>query len=647
MRGKLKRLGLVIGAGCLAFCMAFLGFAFNTTSSRVSAHGPIITETAPLFNFDGSYNADLVAELVYLAENAERGLPNLHANHTGVSEIEVSDANHIRTANDGSLPIISLFESHGSFATTGLSNRITNEQSRDNFTHSNWRLVYITHPDGGGDPVFTFRMVEAFRNNAMHSVATDWNLDVRYENSDLRENLADDFNNVLGLFDNPLQMREHFISPGNLPGAWQSNQPSSGTSVNQSFEYYGLNDLVWIPSILEVAGTSGQNLWRLTSDERSHVANGFSTWAWLRTGHSTVTNARTTEAFGTAQRADADVVTLTRAVVPALHLSLTHLLNYANININFSDTSSRSASVSDTRLTIERGTGTETIVFNAGQHNTIETLTIGTGASQFTLVPTSTPSVTTNELGRFEIWYTNDGGQVHLEISEITQGFNIIANTTNNWEITRTYNWPTGFGLALSPSDSIAIAENGFATAIGIPVAPGGHRFGGWWTTPITGGEQVTSGTTVANRENTETVEAITQIYARWLQNTATVVRVNYDETTESVGVQSVVFTGALGNPLVEPADDNLVFGGWWTQDGTGGNWGERVAPNTFITELQNSTTVNIYARWEVYDETQGSSFFTEILPWILIGGAGLLVLISIVFFIMSATRGRQPPLKE
>ncbi|MCL2756124.1 MAG: InlB B-repeat-containing protein [Firmicutes bacterium] len=641
MMKKSKRLGLAMVIGVVMTCAIVLGSVFQVGGARVSADlimpqpfdGPIITETAPLFNLDGSYNADLIAELVYLAENAERGLPNLHADHTGVSGIEVSDANHIRTANDGTLPDIRLFESHGTFATTGISNGVLSDQSRDNFTHSNWRLVYITHPDGGGDPVFTFRMVEAFRNNVMHPVIDDWNLDVRYENSQLRANLVDEFDNVLDLFDDPLQMREHFVAPGNLPGTWQSNQPSSGTSVNQSFESGGLGDLIWLPSIVEIAGTSGQDLWRLTSDERSHVQNGFSTWAWLRAGHSTVTNARTTEALGTAQRADADNVNLTRAIVPAVHLSLTHLLTYANINIGFTDTSSRTATSSENRITIERETGVETIIFDAGQHNTVQNIVIGTGANQFTLTPTDAPTVTENALGKFEIYYTDNGRVVHLELSEIAQGFNIVANTTNNWAVTRTYNWPTGFGLAASPSDSTAIAENGFTTAIGTPTAPGGHRFAGWWTTPSIGGAEVTSGTTVANRGNTETVDVITQIYARWDQNQATVIRVNYDGTTENFGVQNVVFAGVVGDPTVEPTDQTLVFGGWWTTDGSGsGIWGTRVNPNTFITEAQNSTTIEIFARWQLYvprPTLSGLNLSGGTITWANIIGAEFLVSVN------------------
>ncbi|MCL2570261.1 MAG: InlB B-repeat-containing protein [Firmicutes bacterium] len=608
MGNKLKRLGFMIGIGGLAFCIVFVGTVFQTGSTRISANpiapqpfaGPIIIETAPLFNLDGTYNTELIAELVYLAENAERSLPNLHVNNVGVSGITVSDANHIRSANDGSLPAIRIFEPYGTFSTDGMpSTGMVNNQSRDNFTHSGWTLVYITHPDGGGDPVFTFRMTEAFRSNRMHTADPNWGTDIRYEGSDLRQNLIEEFDNVLNLFDNHFNIHSHFVTPNNIPGQWQNNQPDTGANpINQSLEAGARNDLIWIPSSYEL-GTGG-NLWNLTQAERGYIQNGFGNQAWHRTSQGgNLGNARSNTFAGVSESIAVQNAWL--SVVPAFHLSLSHLLTYANIGVDFSSASSRAATSSENRLVIERDTGVETIVFNAGAHNTVQTLTIGTGVNQFTLTPTDTPTATTNVMGRFEIWYTEDGRVAHLELSEVPHGFNIVANTTNNWAVTRTYNWPTGFGLAASPIDSTAIAENSFTTAVGIPIAPGGHRFNGWWTTPSIGGEQVASGTIVANRGNTETVDPITQIYARWEQNQATVVRVNYDGTTESVGTQNVVFAGAVGDPLVEPTDDTLVFGGWWTQDGTGGNWGARVNSNTFIDTVQDGTTINIYARWQIY----------------------------------------------
>jgi len=638
---NLKQLGIVVGIVCLAFCVTLMGTAFQPGPMRVHGYpngengGPIITETSPLFNLDGTYNADLIAELVYLAENAERGLPTLHVNNIGVSGITVSDAGHIRTANDGSLPNIRIFESHGAFSTSGMpSSGSVNDQSRDNFTHSEWQLVYITHPDGGGDPVFTFRMADAFRSNRMHTADPNWGVDIRYEGSDLRQNLIEEFDNVLDLFDNHFNIQSHFVTPANIPGQWQNTQPDTGANpVNQSLEAGARNDLIWIPSSYEL-GTGG-NLWNLTIAERGYNQNGFGNQAWHRSSQGgNLANARSNTAAGASESIAVQSAWL--SVVPAVHLSLTQLLTYANINIGFTDTSSREATSSvGNRLTIERDTGVETIIFDAGEHNTVEILLVGTGSNQFTLTPTATPVVTENTLGRFEIWYTGDGRFAHLQLSEIPQGFTIVANITNNWQITRTYNWPTGFGLASSPANSNVIAENTFAAAVAEPVEsriPNGHRFGGWWTTPSGTGTEVTSATTVANRGNTETVDVITQLFARWEQNQATVIRVNYDGTTENVGVQNVVFAGAVGDPTVEPTDQTLVFGGWWTQDGTSGNWGTRVNANTFITEAQNSTTINIYARWQIYvprPTLSGLNLSGGTITWGTITGAEFLVAVN------------------
>ena len=340
---KLKQLGLVMAVGILAFCMSFTGIAYSADPIGVSSAngalarnggGPIITETAPLFNLDGTHNADLIAELMYLARNADYGAPNVMGNHV-VTGITVSDAVDIRTANDGALPDIRLFEQHGTFSNTGmpLAGQV-NTQSRDNFTHVPWRLVYITH-SANSDPVFTFRMTGAYRNNRVHSVSANWGADIRYEGSDIRGNLTDDFNNVLDdLFYEHDDIHQHFIAPANIPGAWQNDQPDFpvypvlGNPMNQALETGARNDLLWLPSVYEVGNSGGQNLWRLTNEERAHEQNGFTQWAWLRSSQrANIQNARmvrsiTSIAVGAG---DSYTVSNSNAIVPALHLSLGRL----------------------------------------------------------------------------------------------------------------------------------------------------------------------------------------------------------------------------------------------------------------------------------------------------------------------------------
>ena len=228
-----KRKGKIFGLATIALVVVFamvIGLMPALGATSVSAEssgdfitpgslsGPIITQTNPLFMRDGSHNSELVSQLFYLSQAAERGAPNLHVNHTGVPAIEVSDANHIREINDGALPDIMLFQPHGDFSITGMNSGVVSDQSRDNFTHSRWRLVYITHTDGETDPIFTFRMVESYRNNRMHSTDVDW-LNVLYENSDLRFNLLDEFESVLDLFDNSNYLRNNFVAPADIPGA--------------------------------------------------------------------------------------------------------------------------------------------------------------------------------------------------------------------------------------------------------------------------------------------------------------------------------------------------------------------------------------------------------------------------------------------
>jgi len=321
--------------GCLMICALLMtGITGTPTNLHASAYnnngGPIVTETTPLFMWDGTYNQNLVTQLHNLSRTTERGEPNLHADHHGVTGITVSDAGSIRTTNDGQLPIIQLFESHGTFSTSGMTAGTTNDQSRNNFTHSNWQLVYITHPEIG-DPVFTFRMVETYRNNRMHTPNDDWANTVRYEGSDLRSNLTTDFDNVLNLFDNPVQARNHFVAPVNLPGGWQDTQPDVGNPINQSLVGDASTDLIWIPSAYEVGGSSGQNLWQLTLQERAHVQNGFNQWAWLRSGQQDRPYlARTIN----ATTSSAENVTLSFAIVPALHLTLSEIIHNITTAVN-------------------------------------------------------------------------------------------------------------------------------------------------------------------------------------------------------------------------------------------------------------------------------------------------------------------------
>jgi len=529
----------------------------------------------------------------------------------------------------------------------------------------------------------------------MHTADPAWGTDIRYEGSDLRQNLTDEFDNVLDLFDNHFDIRSHFVTPNNVPGQWQNTQPDTGANpINQSLEAGARNDLIWIPSSYEL-GTGG-NLWNLTPAERGFVQNGFGNQAWHRSSQGgNLANARSSTMAGASESIAVQSAWL--SVVPALHLSLTQLLTYANINTSFTDTSSRAATASDTRLIIERDTGTETIIFNAGQHNTVQTLTIGTGVNQFTLTPTATPTVTTNATGRFEIWYTNDGQIVHLEISEVPQGFNIVANTTNNLAVTRAYNWPTGFGLDPSPNDSIVIAENSFAAVVGEPTAPGGHRFNGWWTTPSGTGVEVTSATAVANRGNTETVDVIGQVYARWRsyvpmpilndlnlvdgtiawENIAGVeflISVNGVERdvtqTENlfdfsdflpgiyiISIRTVASNGAQSDAIEitveisEPIHIPVFTQIWTGYEGVRPNIGDtRVVNGITQTLVRWDTVTNIASNSDVTvthttvwaNVTQNNNFATVVLPWILISGAGLLVAASAAFFAIAAIKWRK-----
>jgi len=439
---KLKQLGLVIGVGILALCMSF-GIVFQEGITRVSAQGaiafdePIVTDTGPLFNLDGTHNASLVAQLMSLAGNAEYGAPNLMGGHV-VTGITVSDASDIRTANDGALPEIRLFEQHGVFSTSNMPvSGAVNSQSRDNFTHSRWRLVYITHPDDGGDPVFTFRMVEAFRNNRVHSVNIDWGVDIRYENSDIRSNLTDEFNNVLDLFYEHDNIHQHFVAPANIPGAWQNNQPDFGTNpMNQSLESGARNDLLWLPSVYEVGNSGGQNLWRLTNEERAHEQNGFTQWAWLRSSQrANALNARTVRSITSIDigAGDSIVATNPNAIVPALHLSLSNLIFDITTQINPAGQNAGSVAVTGGGVTgIASGNRTLTATASTGWRFVDWTLTGATVADDTLTSITVTVNNNITAIANFErITYTISGtGFTHSGTLEYSEAITLTLTAT-------------------------------------------------------------------------------------------------------------------------------------------------------------------------------------------------------------------------
>lgn len=249
---------------------------------------PVVTNSASLLNTNSIHNTALAGQIKQLADQAAK---------TTVGNTKTSDASQIRTANGGRLPEVQLFQT------------VSTTSGTYSFTRQLWRLVYITHPSGGGAPVFTFMMADVYRDSVFHATSNI------YETSTIRTNLVNEFGTVLSSFNS---LTDYIVTPRNLPGTWQSNQPNSGVVFGNSISGVALDNSIWLPSSYELG--DGGNLWNLEQSERAFEPNGFHTTAWLRSRVDDATNVRNVGSGGMfGSQASSN---LNYAVRPAMHLTM-------------------------------------------------------------------------------------------------------------------------------------------------------------------------------------------------------------------------------------------------------------------------------------------------------------------------------------
>ncbi|MCL2848235.1 MAG: InlB B-repeat-containing protein, partial [Firmicutes bacterium] len=196
-------------------------------------------------------------------------------------------------------------------------------------------------------------------------------------------------------------------------------------------------------------------------------------------------------------------------------------------------------------------------------------------------------------------WYTSSNFASNTRIYVITQ----LTNHTlyarwqaNNFTIQYNSNIPALASNSITGSTANSnhvfgagsgAASNGFSLL--------GWTFQGWATTPTGTITFVQPGDNVdlvfPNVTNGSTVT----LYARWAANEWLLTFV-YNDATSGYGTPSmyVIFDGQYGW-LPEPEKTGYTFGGWWTHDGTGGNWGTEILTTTVVSINSNH---NAYARW-------------------------------------------------
>ncbi|MCL2570590.1 MAG: InlB B-repeat-containing protein [Firmicutes bacterium] len=581
-----------------------LGIQMPNMSGRVTGASPQpLNGVNYLISAAGAHNAQVATELMQIAEN--------------VSRTPVGSTHYIATAAD-----IRDYTGESMSPTFRLFQPIETDTTHvENFTSWNWRLVNITFPSGTGNPVFTFLMVGAYRTSIF---ASSENINDAYIDSQIRANINQDMENVLEYFNNA---ESYIVTPGNIPGDWQNVQPDGGNSRLSGLTGDAFNDLLWLPSSHEIelptGAVHGQNIWQLTAEERliDRLPGMGNQWAWLRSrAIATQANARIQHRDPLAVDGPVDAFSNTPAtdiqlVRPAIHIDVAAIYNNVSVFSNFTNDSSINATVSTGQRTIltRNSAVTQEIIFNAGNGDTIQTITATLGTETKVIIPgitfddaISLQNWTTadNDIVTLRTWYADPNARqhVHIEVNNLSTHLFLEIETTNQWYVSRDLNWPTGFGFIPPANPFDVLVSNSYTDALGIPVAaqiPLGHRFGGWWTS-LTGGSQVTNTTAFQSVGNYD-APRITQIYAQWLENTATITRnLNFASApTIATVTENVVFGSAAmdisGISGWYPIGQN--FAGWWTQDGTNNVWGEQVTAQTIIaTHGQNIT---IHARWE------------------------------------------------
>ena len=340
----------------LAICFGVFFGAGGNPITAVNASTITIDTGQTLFMRDGTHSATLRTQLLDFANSIPAvgepyGRQNVDVG--GVSHIG-ADTIAIREANGGDMPIIRMFEQRGGSVITGGSAQ-TLDQAADNFTMQQWMLMYITFPTTG-HPIFTFMMTNPYRNQRFNpnpdpnsnipgrniysqqgDVIGDPSTFNGTDGSDVRNQINYDFQHVLYQFDEI--NTSVFVTPGQLPGTWQSREPDVGSSNREGHSLYGarLDDKIWLPSSFELGDGNTGNLWGATRQETAKLNgedNGFHFWAWMRSRATGSTDIRMFSGRDYASHFSNSSAGNARNIRPAIHLDMTPLIPALNTPTN-------------------------------------------------------------------------------------------------------------------------------------------------------------------------------------------------------------------------------------------------------------------------------------------------------------------------
>ncbi len=192
--------------------------------------------------------------------------------------------------------------------------------------------------------------------------------------------------------------------------------------------------------------------------------------------------------------------------------------------------------------------------------------------------------------------------------------------------------WRTAYNVTFDKNGGDTEASPNVIAGGGLPTqnpTRNGYSFDGWYTGNGAGDDWGTQFTAES------TASADTTVYAKWSEHNIT-----YSLNYENAGNYAVLGFGS-GLPTENPTRSGFIFDGWYTKNGSGGDWGTCFAAGATV-----SSDITVYAKWnenvtfEIIDGTRGGvddedygnlfdgnnsgSTFTK---WCVHGGKGYLII--------------------
>ena len=189
-------------------------------------------------------------------------------------------------------------------------------------------------------------------------------------------------------------------------------------------------------------------------------------------------------------------------------------------------------------------------------------------------------------------WYTADGtggawGTKWVFTKAVNDNMDLYAKWVDDNVTVNFYDGTT----ALTPQTVIRGDPVTAPTGVSVPV---GKMLGGWYTKDGTDGDWGSRWTFTA------AVTADMDLYAKWVEDGVTVQFIS-----EGVSVDDVTVTRGdpVTAPIGVPAPAGKKLDGWYTADGTDGDWGSKWVFTTTVTD-----DMSLYAKWVDNDDTSAGA---------------------------------------